>query len=301
MSARGARLDGRRPRGYRCGMLVRSIMRVVAVAFILGSLSGCVAAQSYIQDLFLDDPADTPQAYYERGMQKFEDEFYAPAIDYFEKVITRFPYSKYATLAELRIGESYFLDERYGPALLHLEEFERRHPRHERIEYVLYLAGMSYLKQIPTVDRTPVMAERSVERFDKLIDRFPEGQFAEEARPLRDQARAWLAEHTLMVGVFYYRDAEYWATWGRTMDVLENYRGLGQDERALYYLGKAYFFEGQWEKAEEVFRDHQAHFPDSEHDGDVEFFLAEIRDGDQSGSYLWRRFKERVFFDLGYE
>lgn len=266
-------------------------------AFVGVASSGC----AFLKGLFGDEPDATPQAYFERANEEFEDEDYDDAVEYYEQVITLFPYSKYATAAELRIGEAYFLDEAYPEALLHLNEFEKRHPRHKDIEYVLYLQAMSYAMQIPSIDRSPEFADQAIAAFDRLLERFPEGEYTVRANEERQKAAEWRAAYTMEIAIFYYRMKDYWAAWGRCMEVLDERRGLGQDDRALYYLGKAYFFQGENVKAEEVFRDHLEHFPSSPRRGHVETFLAEIRDEGLGMNRIWRRFKERVFYYVGYE
>lgn len=271
--------------------------RLIALLAAALALGGCGA----IRDLFRGDPDDNPQAYFERADEYFADEDYGSAVEYYEKVITLFPYSKYATLAELKTGEAYFLDERYPEALAHLEEFERRHPRHEDVEYVLYLQAMSHFQQIPTIDRTPVFAEKAVAAFDRLLGRFPEGKYAEQARVDRKEAQDWIARHILEVGAYYYRQGDYWASWGRCMMVLDGFRETEQADRALYYLGKTYFFLDENDKAEEVFEDHLAHFPQSPYQERVEEYLADLRGEGFSINKTYRRFKERTLFYFGYE
>ncbi|MCA9772209.1 MAG: outer membrane protein assembly factor BamD [Myxococcales bacterium] len=278
-------------------MRLRRFVLWVLLATVSAGGSGC----AFLKDLFGSEPDHNPQAYFERANDEFDDEDYDDAVEYYEQVITLFPYSKYATAAELRIGESYFLDEAYPEALLHLNEFEKRHPRHKDIEYVLYLLAMSYAKQIPTIDRTPNFAAETVKAFDRLLERFPDGQYTAKATAEREKAAKWLAEYTMQIAIFYYRAQDYWATWGRCMEVLDEHRGLGQDDRALYYLGKAYFFLGEDAKAEQVFLDHESHFPNSPRHPSVETFLATIRDEGLGMNRTWRKFKERVFYYFGYE
>ncbi len=80
---------------------------------------------------------------------------YEKAADDFKKLKEHYPYSKYAILAELKLGDAYLFDKKYSEAALTYEEFVRLHPRNEVIPYVLYQVGMSHFLTFTAVDRGP--------------------------------------------------------------------------------------------------------------------------------------------------
>ena len=96
--------------------------------------------------------------YYERGD-------YSRAIEKFEKLKDWFPFSRYAILAELKIGDANYNLERYQEAIFAYEEFEKLHPRNEAIPYVIYQIGRCYFDQIETIDRDQNSARKALEKL----------------------------------------------------------------------------------------------------------------------------------------
>src|SRR5262245_25058646 len=68
---------------------------------------------------------------YERGMKRLEDDDHAEAAKFFAFVKARFPYSKYAVLAELRLADTLFATTAYLEAIDGYKQFIKFHPSHE--------------------------------------------------------------------------------------------------------------------------------------------------------------------------
>ncbi len=99
---------------------------------------------------------------------------YFTAIEFFEDILNRFPFSPEATLAELKVCRLQLLLERYQEALLLYEEFENRHPTNESIPYVMFQKAMCNYKQIDRIDRDTAGAIKSIELFKQLVKGIPE-------------------------------------------------------------------------------------------------------------------------------
>ena len=82
------------------------------------------------------------------GMEAFEEEDYYNALKAFTKLKERYPYSRYAMLAELKIGDAHFHRKEYPEAIAAYEEFATLHPKNEAIPYVLYQIGACYYAQL---------------------------------------------------------------------------------------------------------------------------------------------------------
>ena len=74
------------------------------------------------------------------GMEYFQDGKYKQAIESFQQLKDWYPFSKYAILAELKIGDAHFHLQQYEDAIFAYEEFESLHPRNEAIPYVIMAA-----------------------------------------------------------------------------------------------------------------------------------------------------------------
>jgi outer membrane protein assembly factor BamD len=238
---------------------------------------------------------------YAKGMGEYEDADYQDAIPYFQKVIENYPFSLYAIQAELKIAESYYYDEKYVEALVHLQGFEELHPTNDQIPYVLWMKASSYFEQFSSIDRDVSTLENSRRELEELQARFPLNPHTEQAAPLMAKVLQGLARHDFYVARFYYRDGEFQAALFRLYGILENYRGQDVTDRATYYVGKCHFFLQNNEPALEAFQNLLQLYPDSKYAPHARMFVQEIEKGRFTIVSKSFRFKERVFGLLGYE
>ncbi len=71
------------------------------------------------------------------GSAAFLEKDYKTAKKAYADLKDWYPFSRYATLAELKIADSHFHLEEYGEAIMAYEEFEKMHPKNEAVPYVI--------------------------------------------------------------------------------------------------------------------------------------------------------------------
>lgn len=144
-----------------------------------------------------------------QGMSDYSVGKYFTAIEFFEEILNRYPFSPEATLAELKAADCSYHLGRYQEALLLYEEFENRHPTNESIPYVLFQRGMSNFKQIDRIDRDTSGAEKAIVLFRQLLKVYPQSPYAAEAGKRITTASEFLADHEYAVATFYVRSEKY--------------------------------------------------------------------------------------------
>ena len=191
---------------------VRQIAAYVIVAsaavFLLG---GC----SLWTDLFGADKEETPA-----------------------EVKDRYPYSKYAALAELKMADALFKKKEYVAAYEAYTEFERLHPKHKEIPYALYQKGLCHFNQMSTIDRDQSHTLLAKEDFEGLIRRFPRSDYAKKARLNIRRCLIYLAEYELYVGHYYFKMGKYQSAMVRFANIIERYPDMGQYHEAMEYISK---------------------------------------------------------------
>lgn len=170
------------------------------------------------------------------GMEQYNDKDYRDAIASFEKLKDWYPFSQYAILAELKIGDAHYHLEEYEDAIAAYEDFESLHPRNEAIPYVIYQIGLSYFERIDTVDRDQSTAQKALETFERLRKQFPKDPYAIKAEQNIKKSQKSLAGHDLYVGLFYYKSKHYKAALQRFKSVLTKYPDVGVHQKALQYI-----------------------------------------------------------------
>jgi outer membrane protein assembly factor BamD len=211
-------------------LIIRKFKYCAIVAGILAlfSLSGCAWFSS----------KDTRPAHElaKDGMAEYKSGNYTKSIETFERLKDWYPFSKYAILAELKIGDAYYKKDEYEDAVFAYEEFINLHPRNEAVSYVMYQIGRCYFDQVGTVDRDQASTRKALESFKKLVERNPEDPYAKKAIPHIDTCIKSLAGHDLYVGQFYFKSRYYKAALSRFRSVLTDYPDVGLQQKALQYI-----------------------------------------------------------------
>lgn len=144
-----------------------------------------------------------------KGMDDYNVGKYFTAIEFFDDILNRYPFSPEATLAELKSADCNFHLGRYQEALLLYEEFENRHPTNESMPYVMFQKAMCNYKQIDRIDRDTAGAIKSIELFRQLLKAYPNSPYTEEAEARITAATEFLANHEYFVVDYYVRTAKY--------------------------------------------------------------------------------------------
>ncbi|MDY6850610.1 MAG: outer membrane protein assembly factor BamD [Thermodesulfobacteriota bacterium] len=202
---------------------------------VLLLLSGC----GFFKGLFGDEGADIevlPQQLAEEGMEAMREEQYETAAQKFQDLQDRYPYSRYAILAELKRADALFFKAKYIEAAEAYKEFERLHPKNEAVPYVIFQTGMCYFKKMPTHDRDQSRTIKAIQTFVRLRHTFPDSKWAAMAGARLTEAQKTLAGHEFSVGEFYFKQKSYTAALGRFTSLIKNYPDTGYHARAMNYI-----------------------------------------------------------------
>ncbi len=178
---------------------------------------------------------------------------HAKAIETFQQIIDNYPYSDYAVLAELKIADSYYDDEKYEEALSYYRDFGDLHPQHEQVPYTLMRAAMCHYKQSKDASRDQTATRQALGFLDQLLARYPHSPQAAEGEKLWKELRTRLADHEMLIAAFYLDREEYQSAADRYRGVLNKYPGLGLDAQALYQLGVCYTKMNLEDEAQRIF------------------------------------------------
>ncbi|MGC8718567.1 MAG: outer membrane protein assembly factor BamD [Thermodesulforhabdaceae bacterium] len=211
-------------------MVNKFLSRCIALIWsglVIILINGCGTnlAKFYFEDLFESGKSTELSAdqLAWKGLESFRKKKYGDAQKAFQKLIEQYPYSKHVILAELKLGDAYYLDKKYAEAAVAYEQFARLHPGHEAVPYVLYQLGMSYFKLGEDVDRDHEQLNKALSVFERLSKTYAGTPYAIKAADQASKCRQLLAEHELRVATFYYKRAKYTAAKKRLEYALANY------------------------------------------------------------------------------
>jgi len=167
---------------------------------------------------------NNPKELYEDADEDVKGDRFLLALDKLRVIKSKFSYSSYGALAQLRIGDVYFLQESFPEAASAYETFVELYPKHERASYALFRAGESYFRDIPsTIARDLKSAESTITVLTQYLRRFPSGEFAGAATDLKKKAYNKLAEKELQIAEFYLRRKKPGSARQRLEKILNQY------------------------------------------------------------------------------
>jgi len=151
------------------------------------------------------------------------------------------PSSEEFPSAKLLIADSYFYANRYSYAEAEVEykSFLNYFPRHPQREYVLYRIALCCYAAMENGERDQTATYGAIEAFNNLLQEAPGSPYATDARAKINQCWRRIAEHELVVGIFYVNAYQFAAAESRIKEMLEAYPEQSDRERAYYYLGEA--------------------------------------------------------------
>lgn len=155
---------------------------------------------------------------------------------------TNMPGTKAYPEAKLLLGDSFFFEgtPSYPEALVEYTGFLTYFPNDSRRDYALYQIALCRYAVIDTAERDQTETRGAIQAFSQLLSESPGSPYAQEAKERIAQCWRRIAEHDLLVGIFYVNSYNYPGAQQRLTTLLETYPDYVDRERAYYYLGEAF-------------------------------------------------------------
>ncbi len=192
-----------------------TITRLFTVACLIISLSGCSTFEgmfdsfSFFEGSSTDQVEDTPTSLIITGMNAYQNGEYKDGLKSFEKIITDYPFSSQAPLAELKAADCYFYLKQYPEAKNLYLSFAEKYPRNDAIPYVIYQTGRCGFNKISRIDKDTSGAKEAIKTFSRLLRLYPDSPYSEDAKRQIKDAKDFLANHEYFVAEFYARNKKY--------------------------------------------------------------------------------------------
>lgn len=215
--------------------------------------------------------ADQAQAAYADALEDFFDDDCLIAEPAFDEVKRKYPYSRFAALAELRAADCKYRQGKYAEAIQSYQQFIRYRPSHEEVPYAHFQVAAANFEQTPSDWLLEPPAYERDQRFTRdalrLLRRFildyPTHPLVTRAQELVTQSVELLANHELYVATFYLeRDAPEAAV-GRLRTLLRSYNGSDREPEALWLLGRTYLSLDRPAEAQAAYKELVERFPKS--------------------------------------
>jgi outer membrane protein assembly factor BamD len=230
------------------------------VAVLGVTVAGCASSDEATKPITY---SLTAKQNYEKGLAELKDENFPEAQKYFQFVKSKFPFSKFAVLAELAIADTQFARGNYTEAIDSYKSFARLHPTHEKVEdgYVAFRIGESYFKDMPddvwilppSYEKDQSAVQDALRELDDFHKKFPDSPYLKRSEELRKQVLQRLVDHEVYVARFYLHRDHPKAAAMRLEGAVKRYPGSGREPEILLALGETYLHMGDPLRAKQTF------------------------------------------------
>ena len=209
-------------------------------------LTGCASSKGRKDQAYVARDVET---LYNVARDTLAKRQYKLAAAQFDEVERQHPYSVWARRAQLMSAYSYYVAQQYSDAIASSQRFLSLHPGSREAPYAYYVVAVSYYEQISSVDRDQKITQQALDAMGELIRRYPNSDYAADARLKIDLARDHLAGKEMEVGRFYEKNTLYLAAIIRFRTVVDQYDTTSHTPEALERLVECYLLLGLPEEA----------------------------------------------------
>ncbi len=227
---------------------------------------------------------------YETALDAFFDHDWETATVLMQDVKRKYGYSRYARLADLRIADIDYHQQKYAEAITAYKGFVHDYPNDPEVPYARYRVTRSLFHETSASFLLPPLEERdlaSVQDAYTAIQGFladyPDYKKARELHYMLAVVTGLLVRHELYVARFYLGRDNFKAAVARIQYALRNYDNSGLEAEAMALLGETYMKMEKRQKARAVFHQLLAQYPASPFSVPAKKFLVLLSNDPSSG------------------
>ncbi|AXQ30778.1 outer membrane protein assembly factor BamD [Solimonas sp. K1W22B-7] len=186
---------------------------------------------------------------YKAARESLDTSDFSTAIERYDRLVQRFPFSDYATQAQLEKVYAQYRNYDHDGALAGAERFLREHPRHAGAAYIQYIKGLTNfdreegLSDMLGLDATQKdmgYSRRSFDDFGLLVQKYPNSPYAADARQRMVQLRNQIADSEMHAVRFYMKRGAWIAAAKRSEQIISQYPGAPVSLEALQTMEQSY-------------------------------------------------------------
>ncbi|MGE3304318.1 MAG: outer membrane protein assembly factor BamD [Hyphomonadaceae bacterium] len=225
--------------------------RFITRAALLG-LAALLAACAGTKKTELQYQEQPVEKLYNDASDQLDRRRWTEAAAGFDEVERQHPYSSWSRRSMLMSAYAKYMGNKYDEAKDAARQFISLHPGNEGAAYAYYLIAICDFEQILDVGRDQSATENALNSLLEVVRRFPESEYARDARLKIDMTYDQLAGKEMEVGRFYEEKDQHLAAINRFKTVVEdpNYQKTTHAPEALHRLVECYLSVGMLDEAQ---------------------------------------------------
>lgn len=231
---------------------MRKLILLISICLLAASCGGKASVK--------DAPPQAQEAFAE-GNRLIDKERFEEARQVFRDARNAEGAEEYAPLAQLRIADSYGLEDSRVLAIEEYGRFMDEYPSHKYAPYAQYRIAKLYFEDIVGPDRGYGAAVQCMDAVSSLNKRYPRHPYRQEAEQMARIASDTIAEHEFLVGDFYFKRNACYGTMERLEGLLKDFPSYWRRPEVLYRLAVCYQLKDQGDKAQDTLKTLEAEYP----------------------------------------
>ncbi|MEP2532765.1 outer membrane protein assembly factor BamD [Shimia sp.] len=223
---------------------VGSVLAIVALTACNNSTADKVRRGSIPMETF------SAEQIYERAEYELSRNKGADAAFFFSEIERLYPYAELAKRSVIMQAFSYHQAKMYPESRAAAQRFIDFYPADDDAAYAQYLLALSYYDQIDEVGRDQGLTFQALQELRKVIEIYPDSEYARSAMLKFDLAFDHLASKEMEIGRYYLRRDHYAAAIKRFRVVVEDFQTTTHTPEALHRLVEGYLSLGLTNEAQ---------------------------------------------------
>ena len=191
-------------------------IQVIFLSLFLLSLFNCAGVQK-------NENASAEELYKE-AQKLVVDEHYIAATERLNNIKSKYPYSYYATHAELLQADILFKQKNFVEATAAYILFKDFHPKHKKMSYVVFKVAESYYNQMPsTYERDISSGLEAIKYYSEVLQRYVRSPYAKQSIKKIKECKKMIENKEKYIADFYFKTKSFEAARYRFLSIINTF------------------------------------------------------------------------------
>ncbi|ATF08699.1 outer membrane protein assembly factor BamD [Candidatus Enterovibrio altilux] len=215
----------------------------ISSLFAISLLAGCSSTDGIMPDL-------SPSELYQKAQILLKEGNWSSAIHKLEALDSHYPFGVYSEQVQLYLIYAYYKNNALVLGEATIDRFMRLNPNHPDTSWVLYMRGLTNMAKdknvlydlinINCADCNPEFARHAFVDFRRLLEQYPNSEYAADAKKRMIALKNRLADYELTIADFYVRRGAWIAVINRCKELQRHFFDTIAAKKSLLLMLNAY-------------------------------------------------------------